>query len=199
MRAMMSLWRMALAVGVLGVGVTAAAQDGPVPDIARPPHNLFPGKTNPKVTQANIQSTICKAGWTDTIRPPTSYTTALKKTQMRDTLHYLTKNPLPKVLSTSGLTMIPQLTKCKVHSANTQCWEEDHIISLQLGGAPRDPDNLWPEPWFGKWNARIKDVLETKMKRMVCNGEVTLAEAQKAIATDWTAAYKKYVATPPPG
>jgi hypothetical protein len=188
---------MALAVALVGGCVTAAAQDGPVPDAARPAHHLFPGKANPAVTQANINSTICKAGWTDTIRPPTSYTTALKKIQMTVTLHYTTANPLPKVKSASGTSMIPNLKKCKPHSANTQCWEEDHLISLQLGGAPRDPDNLWPEPWFGPWNARVKDALETRMKRMVCSGEVTLSEAQTAISTDWVAAYKKYVPHPP--
>jgi hypothetical protein len=39
---------------------------------------LSPGMLNPDVTQANIRSTICRHGWTDTIRPPTSYTNALK-------------------------------------------------------------------------------------------------------------------------
>jgi hypothetical protein len=31
------------------------------------------------VTQATISTTICKSGWTKTIRPPTSYTNALKQ------------------------------------------------------------------------------------------------------------------------
>jgi hypothetical protein len=37
---------------------------------------------NPTVTQSNIQDTICKSGWTATIRPPASYTNALKKQQL---------------------------------------------------------------------------------------------------------------------
>jgi serine protease inhibitor len=37
---------------------------------------------NPAVTQATIGSTICVMGWTDTIRPPTSYTNALKVQQI---------------------------------------------------------------------------------------------------------------------
>ena len=38
-----------------------------------------PGVLNPDVTQANIRSTICRHGWTSTIRPPSSYTDALKR------------------------------------------------------------------------------------------------------------------------
>jgi hypothetical protein len=72
-------------------------------------------------------------------------------------------------------------------------YEEDHLILLQLGGHPTDPKNLWPEPYRIKCGARIKDVLETKLKRMVCDGKMTLEAAQNAISTNWIAAYKKYV------
>jgi hypothetical protein len=58
---------------------------------------------------------------------------------------------------------------------------------------PRSPDNVWPEPWFGAWNAHDKDVLETKLKDMVCSGQLTLKDAQEAIAQDRVAAYRKYV------
>lgn len=174
-------------------GAVALAQ-GPGPAIAMPKDYLFPGDVNLQVMQANIKTTICKANWTTTIRPPVSYTNALKKVQFH-TLDYNEPNPLPKVKSKSGKKLIPDLTK--EHSANPSCWEEDHLISLELGGHPRSPDNLWPEPWFGPWNAHIKDVLETKLKNMVCNGDLTLAEAQQAIRTDWIAAYKKYVGDQP--
>jgi len=36
-------------------------------------------------------------------------------------------------------------------------------------------------------------VLETKLKRMVCDGKITLKQAQQAIAKNWIAAYEKYV------
>ena len=77
-------------------------------------------------------------------------------------------------------------------SSNPSCYEEDHLISPEIGGNPRDPDNLWPQPWFGTWNAMVKDKLENKLHRMVCSGDITLAEAQQAIAKDWIAAYQKY-------
>lgn len=37
------------------------------------------GVVNPTVTQGNIHQTICVPGWTKTIRPPSSYTNALKR------------------------------------------------------------------------------------------------------------------------
>ena len=40
-----------------------------------------PGATNPDVTQDTIDSTICVPGWTAKVRPPASYTTALKNRQ----------------------------------------------------------------------------------------------------------------------
>jgi hypothetical protein len=42
-----------------------------------------PGVVNPNVTQANIRSTVCRSGWTATIRPAVSYTNALKVKQMK--------------------------------------------------------------------------------------------------------------------
>ena len=42
-----------------------------------------PGVLNPDVTQGNIRSTICRHGWTATIRPPVDYTNDLKRKQMR--------------------------------------------------------------------------------------------------------------------
>lgn len=46
------------------------------------PHDT-PGATNPAVTPQTIRSTICRSGWTRTIRPPASYTSVLKRRQLR--------------------------------------------------------------------------------------------------------------------
>ncbi len=78
-----------------------------------------PGAANPNVTQANISTTICKPGWTKTIRPPASYTNALKRKQMAE--RHLPGRPAD--------------------------YEEDHYIPLAVGGHPTDPKNLWPQPW----------------------------------------------------
>jgi hypothetical protein len=107
-----------------------------------------PGVLNPDVTQANIRSTICRHGWTDTIRPPTSYTNALKTKQMR---RYR-------------------------ESGSLSDYQEDHLISLELGGNPTDPRNLWPEPYP---RAAEVDQIENELNGEVCSGQLTLAEAQQ--------------------
>lgn len=122
---------------------------------------LTPGAVNPNVTQANIHQTICVDGWTKTIRPPVSYTNKLKIQQMA-AMH------LP---------------------GKPSDYEEDHLISLEIGGNPTDPKNLWPQSWTGLWNAHKKDVVETELKRLVCSGKMTLADAQHVIATNWITEY----------
>lgn len=126
---------------------------------------LVPGAVNPNVTQDNIGATVCVANWTRTIRPPSGYTSRLKRRQM----------------ATYHLPGSPKL------------YEEDHFIPLSIGGHPRDPANLWPQLWAGNRGARKKDVLEVKLHRMVCAGRISLAAAQTAIRTDWIGAYKRYV------
>jgi hypothetical protein len=41
-----------------------------------------PGALTPQVTQADIGTTICRRGWTATVRPPMDYTETLKRHQM---------------------------------------------------------------------------------------------------------------------
>ena len=129
-----------------------------------------PGATNPAVTQANIHSTICVSGWTKTVRPPTSYTNKLKLRQM----------------SALGLTGDPHL------------YEEDHRVPIEDGGNPTDPANLYPEPWDGAYGAHRKDVLETKIKRLICAGTITLDAGRAVFLGDWTAGYRQYVGPFPP-
>jgi hypothetical protein len=111
-------------------------------DVAR-----TPGVLNPDVTQRNIDSTICLHGWTKTIRPPTSYTNALKEKQMRE----------------YGVGGSPS------------DYQEDHLISLELGGHPTDPRNLWPEPYP---RASEVDSTENDLNARVCSGELSLESAQ---------------------
>jgi len=131
-----------------------------------PNPSLTPGAINPDVTQANIQSTVCVRGYTKTIRPPAHYTNKLKKRQMRES-GYVDRNP--------------------------KHYEEDHLIALSIGGAPHDRRNLWPEPRNSEWNAKKKDRLEFVLYKMVCNQEISLVEAQHAMATNWIEAWKQYV------
>ena len=61
-------------------------------------------------------------------------------------------------------------------------YEYDHFIPLELGGAVNDPRNLWPEPGA---SPNPKDSVEDTLRHEVCNGQLTLAHAQHAIASDW--------------
>ena len=107
-----------------------------------------PGVLNPDVTQANIRSTICRQGWTATIRPPVDYTNALKRKQMRQ----------------YGET------------GSMSDYQEDHLISLEMGGNPTDPRNLWPEPYP---RAAEMDKIENQLNSEICDGQLTLAQAQQ--------------------
>ncbi|HKD06042.1 MAG TPA: hypothetical protein VKB79_09080 [Bryobacteraceae bacterium] len=71
-------------------------------------------------------------------------------------------------------------------------YEIDYLITPDLGGA-ESTRNLWPEPYSTRWNARLKDALEQRLHQLVCARTVDLATAQHDIATDWIAAYRKYV------
>lgn len=108
---------------------------------------LTPGVANPDVTQATIGATICKSGWTRTIRPPVDYTNELKRKQLRE------------------------YGRAKGISA----YQEDHLISLELGGHATDPRNLWPEPYP---RAKQVDGIENRLNADVCSGKLTLARAQ---------------------
>lgn len=75
-------------------------------------------------------------------------------------------------------------------------FEIDHLISLELGGS-NDIKNLWPQSYTTMpWNARVKDRLENKLHKMICDGIITMEYAQKQISTDWIATYKKYIGEP---
>lgn len=72
-------------------------------------------------------------------------------------------------------------------------YEVDHLISLELGGS-NAIENLWPESFLTQpMNAHVKDELENTLHALVCGGKISLAEAQKAIATNWVQAYETYV------
>ncbi|QUQ68303.1 hypothetical protein [Kutzneria sp. CA-103260] len=101
------------------------------------------------------------SGWTATIRPPVSYTNALKKQGIAD-------------YGYADTSMAD--------------YEEDHFLPLELGGAPRDPRNLWPEPHSGDQNSYSKDKVENDVKKAVCAGEATLDRAQQAMLANWTTA-----------
>jgi hypothetical protein len=74
-------------------------------------------------------------------------------------------------------------------------YEYDHMVPLELGGAVNDPRNLWPEPGYAtaaRFRANLKDRLENALRRLVCDGTLRLAQAQKLIAANWVSAYRRF-------
>jgi hypothetical protein len=139
------------AAAVLAVGLLGGFRSGPGrPELSpdRASWVLTPGVANPDVTQETIGETICKGGWTKTIRPPTDYTNALKVEQM----------------------------EAYRRSGSPSDYQEDHLISLEVGGDPTDPRNLWPEPID---RALEVDDIEDELNQQICSEQITLREGQR--------------------
>jgi len=87
-------------------------------EFSGPDLRCTPGARDPAVKQSTIDTTICKKGYSATVRPPVRVTRPEKVAS----------------LQAYGET-----------SAGSP-YEYDHLVSLELGGARNDPRNLWPEP-----------------------------------------------------
>jgi len=127
----------------------------PLPDRA-----CTPGARNPRVTQANLKTTICRSGYSSDIRPPVDVTGREKAANVRS----------------YGYT------------GSTTTGEYDHLISLQLGGDPNDARNLWVEPndRAGATSTNnSKDTVENAAHDAICSGRLTLEEVQVGIAANW--------------
>jgi len=132
----------------------------PLPDRA-----CTSGALNPKVTERTIGTTICRSGYTSTIRPPESVTEPEKLANARS----------------------------YGYRGSLSVAEYDHLVPLELGGDPNDPSNLWVEPPSpghkasqGVYNP--KDEVENQARSLVCAHEVGLTAMQNAIAANWTTA-----------
>jgi hypothetical protein len=105
---------------------------------------------------------------------------------------------------TKKVRSVPAAVKQQVYAAYgiqhhaPREYEIDHLIPLELGGS-NAVKNLWPQSYQTQpWNAHVKDRLENELHRLVCAGQLALDRAQRDIATDWIAAYKKYFHTEKP-
>ena len=115
---------------------------------------------NPTVTQATIAETICKLGWTMTIRPSFHGADQIKSAKLR----------------AAGWT-----------DADSSRFQLDRIIPLSLGGSPDDPRNLQLQRWG---EAAEKDLLEACLAHLVCTGRLMLGEARRAIWRSWREAQR---------
>ena len=130
-----------------------------------PDPSCTPGAVNSNVTQDNIYSTICVSGWTSTVRPPENYTEALK------------------------FKSIQEYGYSDTHASD---YEEDHLIPLELGGSPTSVYNLWAEPHYGNYTSYDKDALENYLNAQVCDGKISLSQAQQEISSNWVEYWRMY-------
>jgi hypothetical protein len=108
-----------------------------------------PGARYSKVTQATIKSTICKSGWTKTIRPAGELYECAQE-GAAGALELRRPEPLPL---RGGP---PDLARASA-------------------ARPRSHRNLWPEPWS---QAHKSDPRENAWHKKVCNGTLTLRQAR---------------------
>jgi hypothetical protein len=64
-------------------------------------------------------------------------------------------------------------------------YEEDHLVALEDGGSPRDPNNLWAEYLYGGGGALRKDKVEHHLHELICAGKITVVAAAHLLETDW--------------
>ncbi len=131
----------------------------PLPDPA-----CTPGAVNPTVTTEVLQNpsfrTICVRSQATT------------ESQKASTYQFY------------GIPHPPQNT-----GAHQTC-ELDHLISLELGGADT-LDNIWPQcgpdgVTLSERYFKQKDGVENYLAKQVREGKITLEDAQRGIASDWT-------------
>jgi hypothetical protein len=136
-----------------GVGIYhVAGPNGELPDPAG-----TPGAINPDVTVATLQQTIGTGGWTAQVRPPVTYTNAVKLIVMQE----------------YGLT------------GNPPDFELDHLVPLCCGGNPTSQQNLWAQRRAGVNGAPLKDLTEVLAQHAILNGHISLIDAQQGFMNNW--------------
>lgn len=149
------------AVGA-SVAVVAAVAASQSPHVLPDP-SLTPGKI---VVDATAKD-VCRRGYARSAR-------------------HVTRGERKRVFAAYGLPGGNHTGYC----SGAEGCELDHLVSLELGGS-NDTANLWPEPYAGPWNAHVKDRLGNRLHKMVCDGRIGLAEAQRQEAQDWIGAYRR--------
>jgi hypothetical protein len=111
---------------------------------------------NPNVHQNNLKATVCQPGWSAKVRPPTSYTTPIKR----------------RLMAEQGIP-----------AADANLYELDHIWPISSGGSPSDKRNLMLQPWAGVNGAKAKDIVEGRTQAALCSGKATLQQVAQCYSS----------------
>ncbi|MEM5398940.1 hypothetical protein [Paraburkholderia unamae] len=117
-----------------------------------------------RVTQESVTDTICRPGYADTVAPPFDETMALKN----------------RMLAARG-----------IDADDGVGYALDRHVPIVLGGSPDATANFDLIPWGGHAGERRKSLLTVRLKRCVCAGRMTLAQAQAAISGNWVHQYDR--------
>ncbi|CAB3808919.1 hypothetical protein LMG28688_06878 [Paraburkholderia caffeinitolerans] len=115
-----------------------------------------------RVTQESVAETICRPGYADTVAPPFNETMAQKG----------------RLLAARG-----------IDSDEGVAYALDRRVPILLGGSPDAAANFDLLPWGGHAGERRKSLLAVRLKRCVCAGRISLAQAQAAISGNWSHQY----------
>ncbi len=128
-------------------------------------HAQDAGMLDQHVTQQSIGETICRPGYASTVAPPFDELMAHKD----------------RMLAERG-----------IEADDAADFALDRRVPVVLGGSPDAPANLGLLPWAGRQGERRKARAAVMLKRCVCEGKLSLAEAQAAIVGDWSVVYSGY-------
>lgn len=121
-----------------------------------------------RVTQQSVGETICRPGYADTVAPPFDELMAHKD----------------RMLAARG-----------IDADSGVAFALDRRVPIELGGSPDAPSNLNLLPWAGQQGERRKARAAVMLKRCVCEGKLSLAEAQAAIVGNWSVVYSGFSQT----
>lgn len=117
-----------------------------------------------RVTQESVADTICRPGYVDAVSPSLDEIMAHKN----------------QLLAARG-----------IDADDGSNYALDRRVPVLLGGSPDAPENFDLLPWAGHAGERRKELLATRLKRCVCAGRMSLADAQAAIVGNWTKQYAR--------
>jgi hypothetical protein len=115
-----------------------------------------------RVTQQSIADTICRPDYVDAVSPPVDVMMEHKQ----------------RLLAERG-----------IGADEGTDYALDRRVPVLLGGLPDAPANLDLLPWAGTRGERRKARFVVHLKRCVCEGKLSLSDAQAAILGNWSAAY----------
>ncbi|WP_345814785.1 hypothetical protein AAGS40_21345 [Paraburkholderia sp. PREW-6R] len=123
------------------------------------------GMLDKRVTQQSVSETICRSGYADSVAPPFSHVMAQKD----------------RMLAARG-----------IDADEAADFALDRRVPIVLGGAPDASANLGLLPWAGKQGERRKARAAVMLRRCVCEGKLSLADAQAAIVGNWSVVYSGF-------